>query len=310
MSNNKTFPDFLLKFSSYSRLIRILALCLRFIYNSRQCNRNSRNRGLLTTSEILNATLCVLKLVQEQELSLELNLLKKNQPLPFNSKYLSLNIFLGDQGLIRVGGRLSRHQSLNQDQKFPVLLPKNHLITKLIVEQYHKQHFHTGAQLILSLIRQRYWIPNGRSFIRQVLNNCLLCKRLKKQACQQLMGELPVERITPSRPFSKVGVDYAGPLITKPNVPKSKTKLNCNYDPQAPPLQWKLGRINCTHPGPDLRVQVVSIRTQDGEIQRPISKVTLLLPAGENVQVSQDYNSKSCHQRVTPETGDCLKELL
>ncbi|GFX00279.1 integrase catalytic domain-containing protein [Trichonephila clavipes] len=182
MSYNKTFPDFLLKCSSFSRLIRILALCLRLIYSSHQCNRNSRNRGLLTTSEILNATVCVLKLVQEKELSLELNLLRKNKPLPSNSKYLSLNIFLGDQGLIRVGGRLSRYQSLSQDQKYPVLLPKNHLITKLIVEQYHKQHFHTGAQLIFSLIRQRYWIPNGRSFIRQVLNNCLLCKRLKKQA--------------------------------------------------------------------------------------------------------------------------------
>ncbi|GFW99521.1 integrase catalytic domain-containing protein [Trichonephila clavipes] len=39
------------------------------------------------------------------------------------------------------------------------------------------------------------------------------------------MGELPVERITPSRPFSNVGLDYAGSLITKPNVLKSKTKL-------------------------------------------------------------------------------------
>ncbi|GFX00276.1 hypothetical protein TNCV_297651 [Trichonephila clavipes] len=29
-----------------------------------------------------------------------------------------------------------------------------------------------------------------------------------------------------------------------------------------------------------------------------------------SVQVSQDYNSKSCRQRVTPETGDCLKEIL
>ncbi|GFU60122.1 integrase catalytic domain-containing protein [Trichonephila clavipes] len=85
---------------------------------------------------------------------------------------------------------------------------------------HHKLWWHGPEWL-----RQRYWIPNGRSFIRQVLNNCLLCKRLKKQACQQLMGELPVERITPSRPFSKVGLDYAGPLITKPNVPKFKTKL-------------------------------------------------------------------------------------
>lgn len=124
-----------------------------------------------------------------------------------------------------MGGRLSKHQSLNQDQKHPVLLPRNHVVTKMIVEQYHQQHFHAGAQLILSLFRQKYWIVNGRSYIRRILNDCVLCKRLKKQTCQQLMGELPIERITPTRPYSKVGLDFAGPVITKPNVPRSKVKL-------------------------------------------------------------------------------------
>ncbi|GFT21631.1 DUF5641 domain-containing protein [Trichonephila clavipes] len=106
-------------------------------------------------------------------------------------------------------------------------------------------------------------------------------------------------------------------LNSRPLTPLSSDPLDVRaltpvviHDPQAPPLQWKLGRINCTHPGPDVRVRVVSIQTQDGEIQRPISKVTLLLPAGENVKVSQDYKSKSYRQRVIQETGDCLKELL
>lgn len=65
------------------------------------------------------------------------------------------------------------------------------------------------------------------------------------------------------------------------------------HDPQSIPLQWKLGRIIRTHPGPDNRVRVVSIRTQNGEIQRPITKVTLLLPVRENVLECKDFNSKN-----------------
>lgn len=222
---NKSFPEFLLKFSCFSRLCRVLVWCLRFIHNLRQSNSNSRHTGTVSASELSNAINIILKLIQEQEFATELNLLKKNQPLPSNSKYLSLNVFLDNQGLIRVGGRLSKHLSFSHDQKYPVLLPKTHRITRLIVEQYHKRNFHAGAQLVLSLLRQKYWILNGRSFIRKIINECILCKRLKKQACQQLMGDLPVERITPTRPFSKVGLDFAGPITTKPNVPRSKTKL-------------------------------------------------------------------------------------
>ncbi|GFY10363.1 hypothetical protein TNCV_2630401 [Trichonephila clavipes] len=33
-----------------------------------------------------------------------------------------------------------------------------------------------------------------------------------------MMGDLPRDRIVPSRPFEKVGLDYAGPIITKPNL--------------------------------------------------------------------------------------------
>lgn len=43
---------------------------------------------------------------------------------------------------------------------------------------------------------------------------------------KQIMGDLPSARVNPSRPFSKSGVDYAGPFLIKPMV-RSKITLKC-----------------------------------------------------------------------------------
>eukprot|EP00102_Acyrthosiphon_pisum_P010921 XP_008179430.1 PREDICTED: uncharacterized protein LOC103308201 [Acyrthosiphon pisum] len=50
--------------------------------------------------------------------------------------------------------------------------------------------------------------------------------------------------------------------------------------PSQPPSVWRMGRITAVHPGPDETVRVVTIKTQDGEIKRPVVKV-VKLPTNE-----------------------------
>lgn len=47
-------------------------------------------------------------------------------------------------------------------------------------------------------------------------------------------------------------------------------------DDSLPPVEWSLGRITEVHHGGDNHVRVVDIRTQNGSVSRPISKVVLL----------------------------------
>ncbi|UYV73020.1 hypothetical protein LAZ67_10001579 [Cordylochernes scorpioides] len=144
--------------------------------------------------------------------------------LPTNSKLLSLNPFIDSSGILRVGGRL-RKSSLQFSEKHPIILPHNHFVTQLIVQQFHVEHLHSGLQLTLCAIRQKYWIPSGRFLVKKLINRCMTCLKTKRQVSKQIMGDLPIHRIIPSSPFSKTGIDFAGPFITKPNVIRTKVTL-------------------------------------------------------------------------------------
>ncbi|XP_031777412.1 uncharacterized protein LOC116415912 [Nasonia vitripennis] len=45
-----------------------------------------------------------------------------------------------------------------------------------------------------------------------MIHKCVTCQRVKAQSAQQLMRDLPADRVHASRPFSISGLDYAGPI--------------------------------------------------------------------------------------------------
>lgn len=54
-----------------------------------------------------------------------------------------------------------------------------------------------------------------RNTVRLILHKCVKCHRFNSRAGQQLMANLPEARARPSKVFSHVGVDYAGPFWVK-----------------------------------------------------------------------------------------------
>ncbi|GFW89689.1 integrase catalytic domain-containing protein [Trichonephila clavipes] len=105
--------------------------------------------------------------------------------------------------------------SVGRNAYFPIIIPKHHPITTLVIRHFHLRGFHSGTQMTLSLIRQHYWIPDERSTVRREIKRCIVCCRFNSKPSYPKMGDLPKQRITQTRPFEIVGIDFAGPILTK-----------------------------------------------------------------------------------------------
>ena len=213
--------NWITRFSKLPKLLRVTAYCKRFITN---CRLPHKQRSLLHLSakEIQDALLIFVKCVQGDIYCKEIKSLQEKHEISNKSNIKSLTPFLDKDGLLRVGGRL-QHSKLCYDNIHQLILPQSHHFTKLVVEAQHVKLLHAGPQLLISSIREQFWIPNIKKLIRAVLHRCLKCYRLKAKVSQQLMGQLPSSRCQPSHPFQVTGVDYAGPLSIRLGAPRSKT---------------------------------------------------------------------------------------
>ena len=198
-------------------------------------NREGHTAGLrdnpLKVEELEKAEKVILKLVQGNAFPTEIKTLKQIQredckndrdfakarksEIKKTSSLYRLDPFLGQDGLIRVGGQLSKSQELPEDFKHPVILPRKSFVINLIVRDAHKRVAHAGRGITLNKLRSQYWIGNANSVVRHLISKCVVCRRLRGRAGEQKMADLPEERITPAPPFTYCGVDYFGPFLIK-----------------------------------------------------------------------------------------------
>ena len=81
---------------------------------------------------------------------------------------------------------------------------------------HHELVGHFGTEYVLASLRQKHWIVKGRAMVRKVIGRCLICRRYNFHRGQQLMADLPSDRLTPDNPpFTHVGIDFFGPLYVK-----------------------------------------------------------------------------------------------
>ncbi|XP_059049738.1 uncharacterized protein LOC131844790 [Achroia grisella] len=191
-------------------MIRACAYILRFINNTQI--KNNKRTGVLSVDELSESQQRLIHFVQlESYFDIYTTLIKNNQ-LNNSHNLSNLNLFLDKNNLIRVGGRLSNSTSFTYDKKHPILLSGKHQFTILLFRAEHKRLLHAAPQALLYAIREVWWPIGGRNIARQTVHNCARCARFRAKPLTPLMGNLPVQRVTPGFPFMCSGVDYMGPV--------------------------------------------------------------------------------------------------
>ncbi|XP_062537731.1 uncharacterized protein LOC134206068 [Armigeres subalbatus] len=158
-----------------------------------------------------------MKVIQRVHLADEIERVISNQPC---KRVANLRPFYED-GLLRVGGRLYR-SNLPFASKHQIILPDKDELTKKLIRSMHVELLHIGQAGLISALRQRYWLLNSRSTVRQVTRQCVKCFRTNPIGTTQLMGNLPKSRFVPSPLFAMTGVDYAGPIVVKQGTYRAK----------------------------------------------------------------------------------------
>ncbi|UYV75141.1 hypothetical protein LAZ67_12002621 [Cordylochernes scorpioides] len=196
--------------STFNGYIRKVAWILRFCHNCRYSAE--RYQSHLTTAELRNAHRRILQSIQFQHFREEIRSLTTLGSVKRTSKIYGLAPFLDDQGILRVGGRLKWAPSMTYEQKHPALLPSSGQVAQMIVQAVHMRTLHGSVHLMLSTLRQKYWMLRAKDQVKRCIRECVTCCRYNRVTQGQLMSDLPKERLTPGKPFSSSGVDYAGPV--------------------------------------------------------------------------------------------------
>ena len=197
------------RFSKYDRLVRSVAWVFRFVHNVRK--GDSKKHGRLAVDEFHNAELLVLRNSQLGLDSGRLNDLEK-----------SLKVQLNEDGLLETIGRLEEASSCSR-----ILIPRKSHLATLLVMAAHEKVKHLGTAATLSELRSRFWITQGRQFVKKTLRNCFVCiKAHGKCFSSPEEGALPSFRVAQHvSAFENVGLDYLGPLYVRNRESRQEHKI-------------------------------------------------------------------------------------
>lgn len=163
-----------------------------------------------STSELLKAKAMIIRSVQHSVFKEEFKCLEGKQTFPEQSTLKKLNPIVDEDGLLRVGGRLSC-ADLSKEEKHPLIIPHTHHIATLLVRHFHEQVAHQGRHITEGAIRSaRFWIIGSKRLVSSVIHKCVTCRRLRGRLEDQKMADLPADRLTPEPPFTTV-LDVFGP---------------------------------------------------------------------------------------------------
>lgn len=126
-----------------------------------------------------------------------------------------LNLYLDSNSILRCKGRISKLNFYSYNTLQPILLARTHQLTKMIVNNQHLRCKHLGVGSTLMQLRENgYWIPSGRQVVKDILKDCMVCKKLNCFSFDYpKLTNLPKERLHLVKPYFHTAIDYTSHLF-------------------------------------------------------------------------------------------------
>jgi DNA segregation ATPase FtsK/SpoIIIE-like protein len=188
---------------TWNKAVNSVAFVFRAVNNFKILLHNSRNRthgasmkqldklSFVRASERKIGENFLLQKSQWESYSEELHILKKGMQLSNRSELKKLSPIIMEDGLIHMRSRLEYSKFLPNSTKFPIILARNHVITKMITINAHERFCHQSHEAVVQELNMRFKIPAIRQLVKEVKRDCAVCKIRCAQPAPPEMAPLP-----------------------------------------------------------------------------------------------------------------------
>ena len=210
------------RFSSFRKLLHVVSRLINLFRNSStdelvHSKVQTWNPSFSMSPDVLRkAHLFIIKQVQ-QDLVEDLVVDEETGIMKYN-RYSCLGPVKTDGGIWVVGVRIINLYESNES--LPILLPKSHHVTRLLMIKAHVDALHAGRDGTLAKFRSNYYTVGASKLASSVRYKCFRCRLTDGVLQTQLMGNLPLEKLKEAPVFTFVQIDLVGPIEVAGEVQK------------------------------------------------------------------------------------------
>ena len=130
-------------------------------------------------------------------------------------------------GVVYMSGRVRKEHmaEIVGREELAVIMPRERL-ARLVMEDAHREDHRRSPQDVMARARRHIWIPQGGRLARQVVQECVKCRRQDHRMSKQIMASLPSERLQAAAPFEFAALDLFGPVFVKEGA-QGRRRFKC-----------------------------------------------------------------------------------
>ncbi|GFR09963.1 uncharacterized protein TNCT_373021 [Trichonephila clavata] len=252
--SDSNFFEWTKRVSKFSSIVRTLAYVKRFLSNAKSVanrQKDSLLKGNLSEKELSKSELEILLFIQKETFG------KNRRLIPPN-----FVVYLDSDGLLRVETKLFSTDTGDYFRR-PILLPDKHELVLRLIEETHRIHNHAGIQALdLDL--------NDMQNLRKRAKHLHAVKHKLKTR------------------FQKEYISLLKQTSNKVQTPLSVGDIVLISLDNKKRVDWPLAKIVEIYKGRDGVSRVARLKTQSGELIRPIQRLCRLETSGKIAEIMRE----------------------